>query len=532
MNSKYVAALSVSIITVSMVTGCGIIGSDENRLTLGTTDQLAYSADSPSPLDPAAAYGIGAWNIMRNVFQTLLRPPPMAGGRPTPEAAEECHFTGGEETEFSCTLRDGLQFSDGAPVTSEDVKYSIERVLRIEYSGGPFGLLENVSTVKARDDRRVVFHLKRPDATFPYKLSTPVASIVSDKHYPSSALRKGFAVDGTGPYTMKVNSEGNRGKSVTFDKNPNYKGTLSVQNTGIDLQLFSSSEDMSRALKNSKIDMVTRSFTSTQVRDLKRLDDDTIELYESPSLEIRYLVVNSKNPTVSRKSIRQALAQLIDRSSIVQNVYPDTGKELYSIIPAYMFGHVNSFFNKYGEPDVEKARKLLANDGVKTPVRLTLNYTSDHYGSIAKEEFNEIKRQLNASGLFDVDIKGTEWSRFGNERLGKGYAVYGMGWFPDYSDADGFLSPFLGRRNGFENEPSPRVRNVLLPREQRESNRSDAVEDIEAIQDSVADDVWFIPLWQGVQFVAAQDYVTGVERAVNSSSELQLWELRRGLPSG
>ncbi|MGW4102686.1 ABC transporter substrate-binding protein [Streptomyces sp. NPDC004976] len=531
MNSRYTVALSVSILTVSMVTSCGIIGSDENRLTLGTTDQLAYSADVPSPLDPAAAYDIGAWNIMRNVFQTLLRPPPMAGGRPVPEAAEECHFTGREETEFSCTLRDGLQFSDGAPVTSEDVKYSIERVLRIEYAGGPFGLLENVSTVEARDDLHVVFHLKRPDATFPYKLSTPVASIVSDEQYPSSTVRKGFAVDGTGPYTMKVHSEGNRGKSVTLDKNPKYKGTLSVRNTGIDLQFFSSAEDMSRALMNSKIDMATRSFTSDQVRDLQWRHDDTIDLYKSPSLETRYLVFNSKNPAVSKKSIRQAVAQLIDRSSIVQKVYPDTGKELYSIIPAYMFGHVNSFFNRYGEPDVEKARKLLAADGVKTPVRLTLSYTSDHYGSTTKQEFDEIKRQLNTSGLFDIDIKGTEWSRFGNERLGKDYEVYGMGWFPDYSDADGFLSPFLGRRNDFDNEPSPQVRNVLLPREQRESNRSHAVEDLEAIQDSVADDVWFVPLWQGVQFVAAQDYVTGVEGAVNSSSELQLWELRRGLPS-
>ncbi|MDX3319733.1 ABC transporter substrate-binding protein [Streptomyces sp. ME03-5684b] len=531
MNSKSTVALAVSILTVSLVTGCGIVGSDENRLTLGTTDQLEYSADAPSPLDPAAAYDLGAWNIMRNVFQTLLKPPPMAGGRPSPEAAEQCYFTDGEETEYSCTLREGLQFSDGVPVTSEDVKYSIERVLRIKYAGGPFGLLENVSTVEARDDRHVVFHLKRPDATFPYKLSTPVASIVSDKYYPSSEVRKGFEADGTGPYTMKVNSTGRHGESVMFDKNPKYKGSLSARNTGIDLKFFKSAEDMGRALRKAEIDVVTRGFTSTQVRELQWREDDTINLYKSPSLETRYLVFNSKNPAVGKKAVRQAVAQLVDRSTIVQKVYPDTGRELNSIIPAYMFGHVNSFSNKYGEPNVDKARKLLAADGVSTPVHLTLNYTTDHYGPATKQEFHEIRRQLNASGLFKVDIKGTEWSRFGTERLGKEYSVYGMGWFPDYSDADGFLSPFLGRRNDFENEPSPYVRDVLLPREQRKSNRAQAVHDLQAIQDAVADDVWFVPLWQGVQFVAAQNYVTGVELAVNSSSELQLWELRRGLPS-
>ncbi|MDX3348685.1 ABC transporter substrate-binding protein [Streptomyces sp. ME02-6979A] len=531
MNRKDTAALCVSVLAVTMATGCGILGGDENRVTLGSTDQLEYSADAPAPLDPAAAYDLGAWNIMHNVFQTLLRPPLMAGGKPSPEAAEQCYFTDEEETEFSCTLRKGLQFSDGEPVTSEDVKYSIERVLRIKYAGGPFGLLENVSRVEARDDRKIVFHLKRPDATFPYKLSTPVASIVSDKYYPSSKVRKGFEVDGTGPYTMKVHSKGKRGELITFDKNNKYKGSLEVKNTGIDLKIFKSAEDMSRALKKSEIDVITRGFTSAQVRELQWEEDDTVNFYKLPSLETRYLVFNSKNPDVAKKSVRQAMAQLIDRSSIVQKVYPDTGKELHSIIPAHMFGHVNSFSNKYGEPSVEKARKLLAADGVKTPVRLTLNYTTDHYGPATKQEFKEIERQLDTSGLFEVDVRGTEWSRFGTERLEKDYPVYGMGWFPDYSDADGFLAPFLGRRNDFGTEPSPRVRDVLLPREQRQSNRARAVEDLEAIQDSVAEDVWFVPLWQGVQFVAAQNYVTGVEQAVNSSSELQLWELRRGLPS-
>ncbi|MFF0515541.1 ABC transporter substrate-binding protein [Streptomyces sp. NPDC004250] len=531
MNSKYLTALSACILTVSMVTGCGTIGSEENRLILGTTDQLEYSADTPSPLDPAAAYDIGAWNIMRNVFQTLLRPPRMAGGRPSPEAAEECHFIDGKETEFSCTLRDGLQFSDGGPVTSKDVKYSIERVLRIKYAGGPYGLLENVSMVEEHDSRVIIFHLKRPDATFPYKLSTPVASIVSGKYYPSSKLRKGFEANGTGPYTMKVNSKGNQGRSVRFIRNLKYKGTLAVRNTRIDLNIFKSAEDMSRALKKTEIDVATRSFTSIQVRDLQWREDDTINVYQSPSLETRYLVFNSKNSAVAKKSVRQAVAQLINRSSIVQKVYPATGRELHSIIPAFMFGHVNSFSNKYGEPSVEKAKRLLAADRVETPVRLTLNYTTDHYGSATKQEFEEIRSQLDESGLFDVDIKGVGWSRFSTERLGKDYPVYGMGWFPDYSDADGFLSPFLGKRNDFENEPSSLIRDVLLPQAQRERNRAHAVDSLEAIQNSVADDVWFVPLWQGVQFVAAQNYVTGVELAVNSSSELQVWELRRGLPS-
>ncbi|NEE11473.1 peptide-binding protein, partial [Streptomyces sp. SID7499] len=66
--------------------------------------------------------------------------------------------------------------------------------------------------------------------------------------------------------------------------------------------------------------------------------------------------------------------------------------------------------------------------------KFTLHYTSDHYGPATAEEFKAIQQQLNRSGLFDVSVRGEEWSQYRPEQKRGDYAAYGMGWFPDFPD--------------------------------------------------------------------------------------------------
>jgi peptide/nickel transport system substrate-binding protein len=105
-----------------------------------------------------------------------------------------------------------------------------------------------------------------------------------------------------------------------------------------------------------------------------------------------------------------------------------------------------------------------------------------------------------------------------------------MGWFPDFPDADNFLAPFLDKDN-FLGSPyaNSQIRNSLIPQSRREADRLAAVDSLTRIQDTVAEDVPVLPLWQGKQYVAARDDITGSAYALNSSSTLQLWELGRGV---
>ncbi|MFE1381239.1 ABC transporter substrate-binding protein [Streptomyces sp. NPDC058740] len=527
MNRKTLVLPVVAALLTPLLSACG--GGDASRaIVVGTTDQFVATEDAPAPLDPAFAYDTGAWNVLRQTVQTLMHVP-RGGGQPVPEAAESCGFSDKLSESYRCQLRDGLTFADGTPITAEDVKFSIERVLAIKSDNGTAALLANIDTVETKGDREVVFHLKTPDATFPYKISTPVAGILSKDKYDGKQLRAGFDVDGSGPYTMKVERDGDKVTKFVFTKNAKYKGDITLRNDRVELRPFDDADSMDAALERKDIDMMARSMSQPQIKQLTEKPQDGIELTEVPGLEIRYLAFNTKAPSVEDKAVRQAMASVVDRGALVNDVYGPTAQPLYSLIPSSVTGHATSFIDTYGEPDSTKAAKILRDAGVKTPVKVTLHYTTDHYGSETAKEFEALRSQLNSTELFDVRIQGTEWSKFRPAQKRGDYAVYGLGWFPDYPDPDNYIAPFLDSDN-FLNTPyvNQSVRDRLIPQSRREADRTAATPVFEQIQKIVAKDVPVLPLWQGKQYVAARDDVTGVEWALNTSSDLLLWELGRG----
>ncbi|MFE1249033.1 ABC transporter substrate-binding protein [Streptomyces sp. NPDC058735] len=532
MNRKTLVLPAVIGLLAPGLAACGGTdsGSDgSDAVVVGTTDRFTASKDAPAPLDPAYAYDVGSWNILRQTVQTLMVQP-RGEGEPVPEAAERCGFTDTGNERYACTLRDGLQFANGDPITATDVKYSIDRARSLKADSGVFALLSTIDTVETQGDREVVFHLKTADATFPYKLSTPVAGIVDPDDYPKDGLREGFDLDGSGPYTLEADVEGDEMVKARFTRNPNYKGALEVNNDKVDMVSFTDTDSMGEALDEGDIDLMARTMAPEQIRKLSGDADTDIDLVEMPGLEIRYLGFNTDAPSVRSKAVRQAMAHVVNRSELVSKVYGSQAEPLYSLVPASVTGHSNSFFNKYGEPSVTKARSLLAQAGVTTPVKLTLHYTTDHYGPATKQEFEVLRDQLNSSGLFDVDIKGTPWETFRPAEKKGEYDVYGMGWFPDFPDADSFLAPFLDEDNILGSPyVNSRIRDTLIPESRREADRLTASTSLTDIQDIVASDVPVLPLWQGKQYVAARDDITGTAYALNSASTLQLWELGRGV---
>jgi peptide/nickel transport system substrate-binding protein len=532
MNRKTLVLPAVAGLLTPVLAACGTSDSgskSSDAIVVGTTDQFTATKDAPAPIDPAYAYDVGTWNILRQTVQTLMAQP-KGEGDPVPDAAESCSFTDSGSERYACKLRDGLKFANGDPVTAQDVKYSIERALRIKASSGVSSLLNTIDTIETQGDREVIFHLKTADATFPYKLSTPVAGIVNPKDYEKDKLRDGFEVDGSGPYTFHADVSGNAVTTATFTRNPNYKGSVKVNNDKVELRSFPDAEAMGAAIDKGDIDVMTRSMSPEQIQKLANATDGDIELVESPGLEIRYLAFNTKAEPVKDKAVRQAMAQLINRDELVAKVYGSQAEPLFSLVPAGVTGHSNAFFNKYGDANVVKARELLEDAGVDTPVKLTLHYTTDHYGPATKTEFEQLSKQLNDSGLFRTDIEGTSWDKFRKAGQDGKYDVYGMGWFPDFPDADNFLSPFLAEDN-FLNSPyvNKAVRKDLIPQSRRQADRLNASKSFREIQDIVADDVPVLPLWQGKQYLAARDDITGTAYALNSSSTLQLWELGRGV---
>ncbi|MER5553978.1 ABC transporter substrate-binding protein [Streptomyces sp. NPDC002793] len=515
---RAVAALS----SLSVLAGCGLLsdGSSEvdQHISVGTTS-------SPSTLDPAAAWD-GSWELMRNVFQTLVSFP-TGSTSPEPDAAEECRFADASSREYRCTLRAGLQFSNGEKIDAEDVKYSIDRIKKIKVKGGPAGLLGSLDRVETKGEDTVVFHLAKSDATFPFILATPAMSIVSPDEYPADSIRDDGEVTGSGPYVLDSYEPG---KQAELTRNADYKGFADRRNEAVTIRYFDGSAPMVAALKSKEIDATYRGLTAEEVIGLEddKSDNNGLQIIESVGADIRFLVFNPQDPAAGKLAVRQAVAQVVNRDALVAKVYRGTAEPLYSMIPKGIAGHATSFFDVYGDADAAEAREILAEEGITEPVEMTFWYTTDRYGSSTAPEFAELKRQLEASGLFRITLKSAPWKSF-QEGFTKGeYPVFGRGWFPDFPDPDNFVAPFVGQ-DSVTGTPyvSEEITEDLLPSSREESDRGAVSKQFKRAQEILVKDVRLLPLWQGKLYVAAGEDIGGGERALDPQTVMQMWELYR-----
>ncbi|WP_416983692.1 ABC transporter substrate-binding protein [Streptomyces sp. T028] len=509
------------VASISLVSGCGLLGGEssegEGPIVVGTTS-------APSTLDPAASWD-SSWELFRNVYQTLLNYNP-GGTTPEPDAAESCEFTDTKSTVYSCTLREGLKFSNGHTLDAKAVKYSFDRIKKINVNGGPAGLLGTLSSVRTKGDREVVFQLSQPDATFPLVLTTPAMSIVDPEEYPASALRKDGKITGSGPYTLDSYEDGEKAELV---RNGSYKGIADRKNDAVTIRYFQQSDELVKALKNKEITVVYRGLGASDIVDIETNQKEMgLQLVENPTTEISYLVFNPSDPWAAKPAVRKAIAQIVDRSRLVHNVYKDTVEPLYSMVPAGLTGHTTGFFDDFGNPSVTKAKKLLTAAGITERVPLTLWYTTDRYGSTTKPAFEELKRQLEASGLFTITLKSRPWKTYVKGYQDGEYPVFGRGWFPDFNDADNFIAPFVGEQNALGTPyESPKITGELLPESRAESDRGAVSQQIEDAQQIFVDDARLLPLWQGKQYVASDEEISGLEKVIDPATMMTMWELYR-----
>ena len=519
-RNRYLPPLA-AIASISMVAGCGMFSSDASDdadpIIVGTTSM-------PSTLDPAAAWD-SSWELMRNVYQPLLNYTP-GGTEPVPDAAESCEFTDSSSQTYSCTLREGLKFSNGHTLDAKAVKHSFDRIKKINVNGGPAGLLTTLDQVQTQGDREVVFHLSQPDATFPLVLTTPAMSIVDPEEYPADKLREDGGITGSGPYNLASYDEGEEARLVRDDT---YKGMAERKNSAVTIRYFQQSDDMVKSLKDGGIDVVYRGLGAADIVDIQaNHEEEGLQIVENPTTEISYLVFNPKDKWARNPAVRKAVAQVLDRPALAHNIYRDTVEPLYSMIPRGLVGHGTGFFDDYGNPNATKAQKILEDAGITDRVPLTLWYTTDRYGSQTKPAFEELKRQLESSGLFTITLKSRPWKTY-SEGYQKGeYPVFGRGWNPDFNDADNFIAPFVGDQNALGTPyDAPEITDKLLPESRAESDRGAVAEEFEEAQQILVDDARLIPLWQGKAYTAANEEIAGLEKVIDPATMMIMWELSR-----
>ncbi|WP_241195563.1 ABC transporter substrate-binding protein [Streptomyces sp. ADI93-02] len=510
-------------LTAATLSGCGGIGGlgiskDGDYIVIGISDEV-------HSVDPASGYDPGSWVIFNNVFQTLLS---FQAGYTEPQldAAKNCNFP--SSTVYKCTLRDGLEFSNGNELTSKDVKFSFDRAIRINDPAGPAPLLATIKKIVTPDDKTVIFNLKVPDANFPSKIASGAGSIVDHSVYPPDMLRESDDVVGSGPY--KIDSFDDTRALLAV--NEKYKGTARIKNSGIKLAFSHGDQKaLASSLEKGDIDVAYRGLSAEKIEHFSGLEgslDEGIVVAEGGGAEAQYLVFNMNDPLVGKIGVRRAIAYVVDRETLTRDVYKGTVRPLYSIVPAGIATHTTDFFDRYGDvPQVEKARRELRAEGLGADkIRLTLWSTPTRYGSSTDKALQKVAEQLNSSELFEARVQSVPFDEYEKGVDAGEYGVYVKGWLPDYPDPDNFTQPFFGEGNVLKNNyKNNDITDTIIPRTSSQTDRADARKDFEEIQRQVARDVPILPLWQGNQYAASRGNITGLGWTLDSSTVSRFWEL-------
>ncbi|MDH6109580.1 peptide/nickel transport system substrate-binding protein [Kitasatospora sp. MAP12-15] len=527
------AAVGCALLVATTVSGCGSVqsavggGGSSSAITMGTTEVT-------SVLDPAGAYDQGAWLILNNTFQSLLSFP-VGATSPQPDAAQSCQFTGADAMTYQCTMRSGLTFSNGHPLTAQDVVFSMNRMKSINDPNGPAGLFDTVKSVEAPSDSVVVFHLTQPDAVLPDKLASGAGSIVDHSVFPANKELPNAQVVGSGPYKIDsidemTGSDGAKAPGkIVMSANSHYQGDEKLNNSKFTVRFFNTPVELKTALDAGDVDLTDNSLdpnVSAQLEADQQAGKGNYKVAVGEGSDTRFLLFNTKDQTTGQLAVRQAVAQLIDRDALISNVYARTVEPLYSVVPQGIGGHTTAFFDKYGDPDPAKAKAILSAAKVQLPVKLSLTWSR---ASAQGAESAEIKKQLEASGLFQVTVhQEADWTAFKKGWADGSYQAYTAGWTADYPDADDFVVPLVvgggAYHTGYDNA---QITQSLVPQTLTQADRSAAAGTYGTIQNIIADTVPMVPLFQNKSFYVSRNNITGVESTIDSTGVFRFANIGR-----
>ncbi|MBO0841526.1 MAG: peptide ABC transporter substrate-binding protein, partial [Sciscionella sp.] len=347
--------------------------------------------------------------------------------------------------------------------------------------------------------------------------------------FPANKLLANDKVIGSGPYKMDSYQAD---QQLVLKPNTNYGGPLKLKNNGVIVRYYSKASAMKLAVEQGDIDVAYRTFSPTDIQSLQGESGKGVQVVEGKGADIQYLVFNLKvmpgSNDQQKLAIRQAVASSIDRSAIAKDVYNNTVTPLYTMVPDSLAGNSPVFKTRYGaSPDVNKAKQTLQAAGVKTPVTLDIWWTPSHYGESSSDMYTAIKRQLEATNLFKVNLHNAEWDQYTGAYPTDQYPVFQLGWFPDYPDADDYLTSFFGPQSFLKAHfANPQVnQDIQKERGSTDSNtRNQAFDDIQNI---TAEQVPTIPLWQGKQVAVQRSNVSGVSDTLDASYTFRYWMLSK-----
>jgi peptide/nickel transport system substrate-binding protein len=354
-----IGALASVTAAILLFTGCGLNEGQEEEtaepggstLRIGTTTDVANF----NPLGSLSK--TDSW-ILNAMYPQLLRID--GNGEKVPELAEGYDYED-EGATVVFTLRDDFEWTDGEPVTAEDVAFTAEAIQENQL-GNVAAKLTWVESVEVRDDTTVAFHLSQPYAPFAEGVGFWMR-VVPEHIFSQVEDLPNFANDGdwvgAGAYVLDSMT---RGQRYVMKANENYpyapEGGAAVGT--VEYVVYPDVNTMILALRNGDIDLMGTPVPASAAASLE--SDSNIAMEEVGSLGFAHLTYNVQDPLLAEQTVRQALSMVVDSESIIATILQGDGQT--------MAGPIGPIFPSYDNPDVEPypfdpagARELLESAG-------------------------------------------------------------------------------------------------------------------------------------------------------------------------
>jgi peptide/nickel transport system substrate-binding protein len=509
---------------LAIVAGCG--GGNGSSDDGGSPSTSATGGGAPTGtlvvdqsfvdngIDPGRQFTPTNNMLVHAMYDTLVGFAP-GETEPQPSLAESWKASADAKT-FTFTLRDGVTFSDGTPLTSKDVLFSLNRLVNIKGSGA---FLLDGTTISAPDERTVVVESKASNPALLRILATPPTSILNSKVVKANGgsdaedadktdkaeafLQKTSA--GSGPYVL---AQGQQNQQYTLETNPKYWGEATgfpkvvVRNMPAPTQLL----NVQRGANEIALDL-----SAQQAQTLEGQDKLQVKVDASVNIfDVEGNMDESVSPT-GNEDVRKAIRLALDYEGY-KRLSGAGAEQAPGVIPSQFLGALPAE-DAVGQ-DLEAAKAAMAASGVKDP-SIELAYPSDatpngvSFASVAQK----VKSDLEKIGI-SVKLKGSPAVTFLDDyKAGKNQMSVSY-WGPDYPDPNDYLVFAPGGKGRADNnkwtaEMSPKLAALGA---QARSTLDDAERGrlFQELQRGMNEDSPFFPLFQPAQAVVGSSSLSNV----------------------
>lgn len=421
---------------------------------------------------------------------------------PVPDLAES--WENPDPQTFIFKLRPDLKFSDGSPLTADDVVFTYTTMIDPDFNAPARALYTPISAVEAIDPQTVKFTLSAPYA--------PLLSYLDIGIVPKALVEGGTdlasAPVGAGP--MKLASW-NRGSEIALEANDNYwRGAPDIK--AVTIKIIGDNSARAQAFEAGDLDVIQSPLSPQDIERLKA--DDRFGNVITAGLGVNYLNFNTKDPLLSDPKMRQAFSMLVDQDTIVNDIYQGVDQVAHSIIlpsswaysaeisqPTFSIEGAVALFNELGWTD-SNGDGVLDKDGKDLAVTL-----STHSEDPNRVQTIEYLQAIFESAGVKATAQITDWPSFSTNYVQKSqHQIALLGWL-NIVDPDRLMFAQLttGGSTNWGGYSNPEV-DKLLQAGRSTLDQAERVKDYQAAATILAQDLpYYIVSAQGYQMFYSKD---------------------------